>query len=158
MKFSPPKNIFTFYIANILLATINIFNRHVPKYLLPRGMQVADLNRKRKRKKNRRSNKVPSSNKDPLQSFNDGDVNLDGLEGNDDIESNEMPDFSQGNDDSSRKKQKQEDSSETKKLFSNTETGKSTAGRQAWKEKHRKGKFSKKTRMKDRKNKDPLGF
>merc|ERR1711865_365090 len=47
-------------------------------------------NRKRKRKKNRRSNKVPSSNKDPLQSFNDGDVNLDGLEGNDDIESNEM--------------------------------------------------------------------
>jgi len=132
--------------------------KHVPKYLLPRGMQVADLNRKRKRKKNRRSNKVPSSNKDPLQSFNDGDVNLDGLEGNDDIESNEMPDFSQGNDDSSRKKQKQEDSSETKKLFSNTETGKSTAGRQAWKEKHRKGKFSKKTRMKDRKNKDPLGF
>merc|ERR1712028_213759 len=44
--------------------------KHVPKYLLPRGMQVADLNRKRKRKKNRRSNQS-RSNKDPLQSFND---------------------------------------------------------------------------------------
>jgi ATP-dependent RNA helicase DDX56/DBP9 len=115
--------------------------KHVPKYLLPRGMQVADLNRKRKRRKNRNS-KQSRSDKDPLQSFSDGDVNLDGLGGDDD-DASEMPDFSQG---------------EEKKIFTSTETGDSTSGRNAWKEKHRKGKFSKKTRMVDRKNKDPLGM
>merc|ERR1712003_89696 len=76
--------------------------KHVPKYLLPRGMQVANLNRKRKRKKNRKGNQRRSAN-DPLQSFNDGDVNLDGL-GDD----GDMPDFDEdtGRDE---KKQKREE-------------------------------------------------
>lgn len=123
--------------------------KHIPKYLLPRGMQVANLNRKRKRRKNRKGNDRRSA-KDPLQSFNDGDVNLDGLEGDDD----DMPQFGERDD----KKQKREES--VKKTLLNTRdgTGKSTSGRNAWKEKHRKGKFSKKTRMADRKNKDPLGL
>jgi ATP-dependent RNA helicase DDX56/DBP9 len=116
--------------------------KHVPKYLLPRGMQVADLNRKRKRRKNRNT-KQGRSDKDPLQSFSDGDVNLDGLGGDDDDDTSEMPDFSQG---------------EEKKTYTSNEIGEGSSGRNAWKEKHRKGKFSKKTRMADRKNKDPLGM
>ncbi|VEU33403.1 unnamed protein product [Pseudo-nitzschia multistriata] len=124
--------------------------KHIPKYLLPRGMHVADLNRKRKKRKNR-GGKQRRSAKDPLQSFSDGDVNLDGLEGDD----FELPDL--GEEGRSEKKQKRE---EEKKTFMNTHdgTGKSTSGRNAWKEKHRKGKFSKKTRLADRKNKDPLGI
>ncbi|OEU15408.1 hypothetical protein FRACYDRAFT_218281 [Fragilariopsis cylindrus CCMP1102] len=54
-----------------------------------------------------------------------------------------MPDFSQ---------------EEEKKTYTSNEIGEGSSGRNAWKEKHRKGKFSKKTRMADRKNKDPLGM
>lgn len=127
--------------------------KHVPKYLLPRGMQVANLNRKRKRKKNRNGGKSRSA-KDPLQSFDDGGVNLDGLEGDDD----DMPGLGEGNSDSDGKRQKQSDKGEETLLNTRDGTGKSTAGRNAWKEKHRKGKFSKKKRMSERKNKDPLGL
>eukprot|EP00536_Pseudo-nitzschia_multiseries_P008182 jgi/Psemu1/319321/estExt_fgenesh1_pm.C_2030018 len=124
--------------------------KHVPKYLLPRGMQVADLNRKRKRKKNKAKQRRGA--KDPLQSFSDGDVNLDGLEGDD------MDLAGLGEDEPTDKKQKREETE--KKTLMNTKdgTGKSTSGRNAWKEKHKKGKFSKKTRLSDRKNKDPLGI
>jgi hypothetical protein len=143
--------------------------RHVPKYLLPRGMHVADLNRKRKRKKNKattsKGNQQRRSDKDPLQSFNDGDVNLDGLEGDDDgIDDGfdqDMPDFSQGElGEGPTKKQKRDDSPSEKKVFANTQdgTGKSTAGRNAWKEKHRKGKFSGKKRTSERRQKAPLGI
>jgi len=126
--------------------------KHIPKYLLPRGMHVANLNRKRKRKKNRNGKQRQSAN-DPLQSFNDGDVNLDGLKGDDE----DMPEFGEGNE-RDGKKQKRDETEKKTLLNTRDGTGKSTAGRQAWKEKHRKGKFSKKTRMADRKNKDPLGL
>ena len=130
-----------------------VFYRHIPKYLLPRGMQVANLNRKRKRRKNRKGNQRRLT-KDPLKSFNDGDVNLDGIEGGDD---NDMVDFDEDIEHDEKKRRREETD---KKTILNTRdgTGKSTAGRNAWKEKHRKGKFSKKTRMADRKNKDPLGL
>ena len=120
-------------------------------------MQVADLNRKRKRRKNRTGNRRRSE-KDPLQSFNGGDVNLDSLGDGDD--QNEMPDFDQEDGDYTGKRQKREGSSAEKKIFTSTSdgTGKSTAGRNAWKEKHRKGKFSKKMRMSERRKKDPLGI
>jgi len=127
--------------------------KHIPKYLLPRGMQVANLNRKRKRRKGRKGNQRRSA-KDPLQSFNDGDVNLDGLEGDDDYD---MVDFGEDME-SSEKKQRREEAEKKTLLSTRDGTGKSTAGRNAWKEKHRKGKFSKKTRLSDRKNKDPLGL
>jgi hypothetical protein len=127
-------------------------------------MQVADLNRKRKRKKTRKStNMQRSAEKDPLQSFNDGDINLDGLDGDDtmdggemDGDADDMPDFGPERD---AKRQKKEDAAE-KKIFANTRdgTGKSTAGRNAWKEKHRKGKFSGKKRKMERRKKDPLGI
>lgn len=131
--------------------------KHVPKYLLPRGMEVADLNRKRKRKKNKKGNNGERrSDNDPLQSFNDGDVNLAGLGGDDDDE--DMPDFSQGDNAKGAKKQKLEDSE--KKIFTNTKdgTGTSTAGRNSWKERHRKGKFSNKKRKSDKKVKEPMGI
>ncbi|KAL3939549.1 MAG: hypothetical protein SGARI_001335 [Bacillariaceae sp.] len=133
--------------------------KHIPKYLLPRGMQVADLNRKRKRKKIKRHGADMQKSKDPLQSFDGGDVNLDGLGGDDEgMEDEEMPDFGPGDDERSAKRQKRDGSAE-KKIFSNTRdgTGNSTSGRNAWKQKHRKGKFSGKKRMSERRNKDPLG-
>lgn len=112
-------------------------------------MHVADLNRKRKRRKNR-AQRQRSSAKDPLQSFNDGDVNLDGLGGDDE---EDMPDFG-----SDQKKQKREEPEKKTLLTTKDGAGKSTAGRNAWKEKHKKGKFSKKARLSDRKHKDPLGI
>ena len=114
---------------------------------------MANLNRKRKRRKNRNGGQRRSA-KDPLQSFNDGGVNLDGLEGDDDVD---MSGFGEGDADRDGKKQKREKEKETL-LNTRDGTGKSTAGRNAWKEKHRKGKFSKKKRLTDRKNKDPLGL
>ena len=132
--------------------------RHVPKYLLPRGMEVANLNRKRKRRKNKKGSGLRRSDNDPLQSFHDGDVNLDGLVGDDDDEGMEMPNFEGDQEEKGAKKQKYTEAE--KKVFTNTRdgTGKSTAGRNAWKEKHRKGKFSGKSRKSDRKHKQPLGI
>ena len=129
-------------------------------------MQVADLNRKRKRRKNRNNgdHQQRRLDKDPLQSFNDGDINLDGLEGADDGNDGfdeDMPDFSQGDHgERSSKKQKRGETPSEQKLFTNTRdgTGKSSAGRNAWKEKHRKGKFSGKKRKSERRQKDPLGI
>ena len=60
--------------------------KHVPKYLLPKGMQVANLNKKRKRKKHSKLNDRIS--KDPLQSFQ-ADVNLDGVAGADEDDDGE---------------------------------------------------------------------
>jgi hypothetical protein len=80
------------------------------------------------------------------------------LEGDDtnEIGDEDMPDFGPEND---SKRQKRDDPME-KKYFANTRdgTGKSTAGRNAWKEKHRKGKFSGQKRKSDRKKKAPLGI
>jgi hypothetical protein len=122
--------------------------------LLPRGMQVADLNRKRKRRRNKGgTGGLSRSDNDPLQTFDGGDVDLEGLAGDDE---EEMPDFSQGEDAS--KRQKTDDAE--KKVFANTKdgVGKSTAGRTAWKEKHKKGQFSGKKRKSEKKKTHPLGI
>ena len=116
--------------------------KHVPKYLLPRGMQVAKMNRKRKKKKVRQ---VGKASKDPLQTF-------EAPEGEEEDEDDPYAEFME--DDT-------EEQPETKKpkLFANTHdgTGKSTSGRQAWKEKHKKGAFSNRPR-KGRRTKEPLGI
>ena len=91
------------------------------------------------------------SDNDPLQSFDGGDVDLGGL-----AEDNEdMPDFGEADE----KETKRQKTDTEKKVFTNTSdgVGKSTAGRNAWKERHKKGKFSKKSRKSERKNKEPLG-
>ena len=67
---------------------------------------------------------------DPLQSFNDGDVNLDDVAG-DDAEEVEDDGFDDPLDN---------DGDE----FGDDGTGRSTAGRNAWKQKHGRGKFSRK--------------
>lgn len=116
---------------------------------------MANLNRKRKRRKAKGKGNQRRSAKDPLQSFSDGDVNLDGLEGGDD--DYDMVDFGEGIE-GDGKKQKRGETEKKTLLNTRDGTGKSTAGRNSWKEKHRKGKFSKKTRLSDRKTKDPLGI
>ncbi len=56
-------------------------------------------------------------------------------------------------------KQKRGDDSEKKVFMTSKDgTGKSSAGRQAWKEKHRKGQFSNKRRKSEKKYKPPLGI
>ena len=114
-------------------------------------MHVANLNRKRKRKKRKLQDR---SSKDPLKSF-EADVNLDGVAGIEDDEEDEGDEALAMNDGRSSKPIQ----SETR-VFANTHdgTGKSTAGRMAWKERHRKGKFSNKKRKSERKHKDPLGI
>mmetsp|Transcript_15164 Transcript_15164/g.42744 ORF Transcript_15164/g.42744 Transcript_15164/m.42744 type:complete len:671 (+) Transcript_15164:144-2156(+) len=136
--------------------------KHVPKYLLPRGMQAANLNKKRKRKRIKGGNNksgLRRSDNDPLQTF-DADVNLDGLGADQDdggYDDDDMPDFNQddGDDGGDGKKQKSKG-----KVYTSTHDGlgESTAGRNAWKEKHRKGKFSNKKRKSERKMKRPLGI
>jgi hypothetical protein len=131
-------------------------------------MQVANLNKKKKRKKvnssfRRNDPNHSSSSKDPLQSFNDRDVDLTGLGGDDhgvhddddDGDHDEMPDF-QPEPDTKRQKTKNTPTSYAYALEGNT---KSTSGRNAWKEKHKKGKFrSKKPNGTDKKQKYPLGI
>jgi ATP-dependent RNA helicase DDX56/DBP9 len=130
--------------------------KHVPKYLLPRGMQVANMTRKRKKNRNKRgTDGARRSDNDPLQSF-DGVVNLDGVkEGEDDPFAEFMDDGEGGG---TGKKQKTV--AAEKKVFANTKdgTGQSTSGRTAWKEKHKKGKFSGKKRLSEKKHKQPLGI
>ena len=101
------------------------------------------------------------SDNDPLQNF-DADANLDGLGGETTTDFDEdMPEFGDEGAGSSAKKQK---TSSELKVFANTRdgVGKSTAGRNGWKEKHRKGIFSGKRRKSERKSerkiKEPLGL
>jgi len=129
--------------------------RHVPKYLLPSGMQVAEMSKSKKRK--RRHNPTSSSkstasshsNKgnDPLKKSFDANKNnnitLDGIADVSAITSEEVV--------------KAELSSKPpdKKLYLDTDDtlGQSISGRNAWKQRHKKGQFSKKKRKKD-----PNGF
>ena len=121
--------------------------KHVPKYMLPRGMQVADVSRKKRKKKTwsqRIASRARRTDNDPLQNFQ-GDVELDGVageeEGDKDEELEEDKFFDGVNDDDDKKVSKELKNQEY--LDMNDEGyGKSTAGRNAWKQKHNKGKFN----------------
>ncbi len=126
--------------------------KHVPKYMLPRGLQVDENISRKRRKKKTRTQKMASRSRnksnDPLQNF-DGDVNIDGLDGDeddgddDDAENNLEEKFFQGADDDDRDDGK--DARNKAFLDLNQEGyGKSTAGRNNWKQKHNKGKFNRK--------------
>lgn len=108
--------------------------KHVPKYLLPRGMQVAETKKRRKRKvKGNNKLGLRRTDNDPLQSFND-DVNLDDVGGDED-----------GIDDIAEF----EDPMDMEDLDAGTEpNGKSTAGRKTWQHNHGRGKFSKRFKKK----------
>jgi len=115
--------------------------KNVPKYLLPRGMQVADLNRKKKRRRVRSSN-TPSqrTENDPLQSF-DGNVDLEGVA----IATDDEDVFSKSSDLKSKAKKY-----EVSRMYIDTsETGVSSSGRKEWKMRHKK-KLRKKTNLHER--------
>jgi ATP-dependent RNA helicase DDX56/DBP9 len=132
--------------------------KHVPKYLLPRGMQAANLNKKRKKRKVKsRTGGERRTDNDPLQSFQGG-ASLDGVQGEDEDDplTAEFMDSDDDDEDSAQKKKQKKES----QVFANTKdgTGHSTSGRSEWKEKHRKGKFSGKKRSSERRQKGPLGI
>jgi len=113
--------------------------KHVPKYLLPRGMHVVSIKRRRKRKF-KSGGGVRRTDNDPLQSF-DGDVQLDDIGGGDGDQNDSSfqdPMVDENESEPKPTKQKVQD----KMLLSTSETGSSTSGRKSWKEKHSKGKFS----------------
>jgi len=108
--------------------------KHVPKYMLPRGMQVAEMNKRKKRRRVRSSNRSSSrrTDNDPLQSFEGGDVTLDGVVGD------EAGADGEGGDASGEK-----DAKKPKVFLDSADgTGRSTAGRNRWKQKHSRGQFS----------------
>lgn len=115
--------------------------KHVPKYMLPRGMQVADLNKRRKRKRVKGRDGARRTNNDPLQSYTGENGNLEGTV--DDEGDGEFEEFFDDGGEATPHATKTD-----AKVFSNTRdgAGKSTAGRNAWKEKHNRGKFSNKKR------------
>ncbi|GAX23581.1 ATP-dependent RNA helicase DDX56/DBP9 [Fistulifera solaris] len=131
--------------------------KHVPKYLLPKGMQVANLNKKRKKKKVKHgTGGERRKDNDPLQSFG-GDKSSNDIDGDMEHDPLVAEFMDDGTDDEEGPSKKQKTQSE---IFANTRdgTGQSTAGRNAWKQKHKKGQFSGKKRKSERKKKDPLGI
>lgn len=128
--------------------------KHVPKYMLPRGMEVNESVGKRRRKKKTRSQRMAKGGRernktnDPLQSF-DGDVNMEGLlvadadEGEDSKvnEDNFLVGKEDADDEDTTKEAKNEAYLDD---VGDNGFGNSTAGRNAWKQKHSKGKFNRK--------------
>jgi len=118
--------------------------KNVPKYLLPRGMQVANQTRRKRRRRNNNNNKGQRRvDNDPLQSFDGDNVNLDGVVGEDDKGIEEFDDPIAG-------EEEEADSAAIGNI-----ANRSTAGRNKWQEKHKRGKFSKKYQKKE---KAQLGF
>ena len=137
--------------------------KHVPKYMLPRGMAVDEnITRKRRKKKTRTqrkeaNNRARNKANDPLQNF-DGDVNMDGLMDDDGNEAGagagagaaageegelDQDKFFDGYDDEEEIMTK--DAKNQAYLDDGDEGyGRSTSGRNAWKQKHGKGKFNRK--------------
>lgn len=111
-------------------------------------MQVADLNRKRKRRRpNRLAGNQRRTDNDPLRSFESKGANLE-IDGSaakdkdvDETFSEFFDDGSMDKDAADGAKRPRTDKAETPKVFSSVSdgTGRSTSGRQLWKEKHGKG-------------------
>lgn len=103
---------------------------------------MADL--KKKRKRNRNKNKRDGRRRldnDPLQTYDGDEVNLDSVEG----EGGDDEDFAEFFEEGDSQK-KTPESTDKVVLTTKDGTGRSTSGRSAWKEKHKKGKFSGKRR------------
>lgn len=138
--------------------------KHVPKYLLPRGMQVANTNKRRKKRKVKdRTNAagMRRTDNDPLQSYNTDIVDLDGVKestGDDEngmASSHDYQDFFQNpvGDDGSHDGEDDMEASDINQKINIGEvyddTGRSTSGRKSWQQKHGRGKFSKKYKGKE---------
>jgi len=108
--------------------------KHVPKYLLPRGMQVAETKKRKRRKRNGNRSGLRRTDNDPLQSYDGENVDLDGVAENDG-NTNEDDGFVDPMD-------MDEDVVGDDPVGDGN--GKSTSGRKNWQQKHSRGKFSKK--------------
>mmetsp|Transcript_4140 Transcript_4140/g.5737 ORF Transcript_4140/g.5737 Transcript_4140/m.5737 type:complete len:716 (+) Transcript_4140:181-2328(+) len=110
--------------------------KHVPKYLLPRGMQVAESRKRKRRRGKQRGQSTRRKDNDPLQSYESAEVNMEEFIDDTDKNSVQDGDFDdplvEGEIETNQVDPLRED------------TGKSTAGRVAWKQRHGKGEFSKK--------------
>jgi ATP-dependent RNA helicase DDX56/DBP9 len=117
--------------------------KHVPKYLLPRGMQVAETKKRKRRRRAGNRSGVRRTDNDPLQSCDGDNVNLDGVaeDGGDTKEDEGFEDPMNSNGDDEAGDDDVGDGN-----------GKSTSGRIDWQQKHRRGKFGKKGTQKT-----PLG-
>jgi len=121
--------------------------KNVPKYLLPRGMQVAATRKRKRRRIKNRSGTVQGQRRkdnDPLQSYEGAGMDLDGVEdvGGDDAAKDDgfNDPFEGDEDDTNDKKQK----NNNVVLDTDHGHGRSTAGREAWKQRHGKGKYNRK--------------
>ena len=121
-------------------------------------MQVAKMKKKRKRKNhhsnmNRRNASAAKTN-DPLHSYDTSTVPDDfgDVAGEDGFFGEENPDNNDPNDGGAESGSgtKRPKVAEEKKMYMSTQdrTGQSTSGRKAWKEKHKKGTFSRKYQKK----------
>mmetsp|Transcript_32521 Transcript_32521/g.59793 ORF Transcript_32521/g.59793 Transcript_32521/m.59793 type:complete len:701 (-) Transcript_32521:44-2146(-) len=124
--------------------------KHVPDYMLPRGMQAVQTNTRRKKRRVRKYQSQGSAGhgkKDPLKSY-DGEVTLDGVAdgGRDDEEQKTSSDSAffdvDGGEDGSKKRWMAGDGNLGEAFSEASEGGRSTSGRNRWKQKHRKGKYS----------------
>jgi len=125
-------------------------------------MQVAKLNKKRKKKKTRMHGRREDN--DPLRSF-DGATGVDAANKDEPDQDDGMAGFFDDDDDddddnNGNAVKKQKTQGDEPKLFMSTRdgTGKSSAGRNQWKERHKKGKFSNKKRKSERKGREPMGI
>ena len=140
--------------------------KHVPTYMLPRGMRPAPTQRRKKRKI-----RGPgySTKADPLRSYEGGEVNLDGVTGDGDEVSGSMVDgptsadaeyfddddggADELNSSKNHKGSSREEGSLGKMFMDASDgTGKSTSGRNAWKAKRGRGKFSAKYKREEAKH------
>jgi len=139
--------------------------KNIPGYMIPRGMATAEIKKKKKKRKARgHRGEVAGArrkNNDPLQSF-DGSTNLDGVQdGGADSEffTDDIDNTVESDGEQEEGTKNNASGADITKVFmdTNDNTGKSTSGRNAWKEKHRKGKFAKKKTSKKEKKMKSLG-
>ncbi len=148
--------------------------KNVPKYLLPRGMQVANQSRRKRRRRNNHSGNRNKYNQggrrmdnDPLQSYDGENINLDSVEdgsGGSGVNSSSIKDSSHnantasadfddplaGVDDADDNDYEEDNGDD----YGNV-VNRSTAGSVKWQERRKRGKFSKKYQ---KKQKDQVGF
>ena len=117
---------------------------HVPKYLLPQGMQVAKLRRKKKRKNAwKKAVDRKKDEKDPLKSFDAAIQESNDQDGEQEEGHDPFAEF-MDDDDRDETTSKKPKVDKDPRIYANAKdgTGQSTAGRNKWKQRHKKGQFS----------------
>ncbi len=120
--------------------------KNVPKYLLPRGMQVAQTKKRKRRKRKGNRDGSRRMDNDPLQSYDGDAVNLDGVAEEQGEEIDQGEDVEDAFDDPMALDDDDDDGEGL---------GRSTAGRREWQKKRGRGKFSKRYKQK---HADELGL